>query len=156
MEMKKDKIIGYIAIIGSIILVAGLGSLFVNLGMEYFDSLERPSEFVPSFVIPIVWTVIYCIFAVVLCIIYSKQEFDFKTTILIAINGILNILWCLLFFTLESTLLGVISIVLLLISSYLLVIDLLKYKEWYAYLTVLYPIWVSCATCLNLSLWILN
>lgn len=156
MEIKKEKIKGYIAIIGSILVVAGLGSLFVNLGMEFFDSLARPSEFVPSFVIPIVWTIIYGIFAVVLCLIYSKQNFDLKTIILLAINGILNILWCLLFFTLQSTLLGVISIVLLLISAYLLVIDLTKYKEWYTYLTALYPIWASCAICLNLALWILN
>ena len=84
MEIKKEKIKGYIAIIGSILVVAGLGSLFVNLGMEFFDSLARPSEFVPSFVIPIVWTIIYGIFAVVLCLIYSKQNFDLKTIILLA------------------------------------------------------------------------
>lgn len=152
----KSKIISYIVIIGSILLIAGIGSLFVSLGMSWFNGLAQPSEFVPSFVIPIVWTTIYAIFAVVLCLWASKEELPIKTIVLLAINGALNLLWCLLFFTLNSSILGVISIVLLLIASWLLIFNIFQNKRLYGYLTLIYPVWVSIATTLNLALWILN
>jgi len=150
------KIVSYVLILSSIAIVAGLGSLFVSLGMEWFSTLITPSEFVPSFIIPIVWSVIYIIFAITLCVLTTSDKLSTKTIVLLVINGILNLLWCLLFFTLNSTLWGYISIVLLLISTFVLVIDLLRYNRWYLYLTIIYPIWVSIATGLNLSLWILN
>ena len=153
--MKEQKTT-YFSIIISIIVVALLGTLFVNLGMEWYDTLARPSQFVPNFIIPIVWTIIYIIFAVVLCLLASVTVFSTKTKVLLIINGILNILWCLVFFTFGQTFGGLIFIVLLLISAFLLVNDLIEYGKWYTYLTAIYPIWVSIATGLNLSLWILN
>ena len=45
-----------------ILVVAVLGSIFVNLGMEWFNELFKPKEWIPNFVIPIVWTIIYVLF----------------------------------------------------------------------------------------------
>ena len=156
MKTKSQKILNYIVIIASILIVAGLGSLFVNLGMDWFDSLKKPSEFVPSFVIPIVWSIVYIIFAVVLCLWVTNDDIPTKTFVLLIINAVLNVLWCLLFFTLNSSFLGVVLIVLLLICAWLLVNEIYKFKKLYGYLTLLYPVWVSIATGLNLALWILN
>lgn len=156
MKTNKQKIISYAVILASILIVAILGSVFVNIGREWFASLTRPSQFVPDFIIPIVWTIIYTLFAIVLCLWASKEELTIKTKVLLAINAILNVLWCLLFFALNQTLWGLISIVLLMISSYVLVIEINKQKPIYSYILLVYPIWVSIATCLNLSLWILN
>ena len=115
MKTKSQKILNYVVIIASILIVAGLGSLFVNLGMDWFDSLKKPSEFVPSFVIPVVWSIVYIIFAVVLCLWVTNDDIPTKTFVLLIINAVLNVLWCLLFFTLNSSFLGVVLIVLLLI-----------------------------------------
>ncbi len=156
MEDKKQKIISYIIIISSILFVAILGSIFVNIGMNWFNGLRKPSEFVPNILIPIVWTIIYSIFAVVLCLWVSKQELSKKMIVLLIVNGVLNILWCLIFFTLQQKLLGLVSIILLLIMAYVLVLEIKKTSKLYYYLTAIYPIWVSIATTLNLALWILN
>ncbi len=156
MKTKSQRILSYVIIIASILVVAGLGSLFVNLGMDWFEGLRKPTEFVPSFVIPIVWSVVYLIFALVLCLWATNDDFSTRTLVLLIINGVLNILWCLLFFTLNSTILGFVSIVLLLIFAWLLVSDIYKYKNLYGYLTLIYPVWASIATGLNLALWILN
>ena len=156
METKKTKIIYYLIIIFSILFVAGIGSLFVNLGMDWFDALQKPSQFPPNFIIPIVWTAIYVIFAVVLCLIVWKQKLQKRTIVLLIINGILNILWCLLFFTLNQTFLGIVSIVILAIFAFFLVLEIKQYKNLYFYLTAIYPIWATIATCLNIALWVLN
>lgn len=139
-----------------IVIVAILGSLFVNLGMDWFSSLIKPIQWIPNFVIPIVWTVIYILAGVILFLLLRNGRFDKKLMALFIINGVLNILWCLLFFTLELTFLGLIAIILNAIFAYYLVIELNRKGELYFYVLSIYPVWLSVATCLNLAIWILN
>ena len=152
----KNKTLSYISIIVSILVVAILGSVFVNLGLDWFAMLDKPSQFVPTWLIPVVWTVIYIVFAIILCIYVNKDLITKKLAILSIINGILNILWCLVFFTFNLTFLGQVVIVLNLVFAFWLVKVILEQGQAYSYITLIYPIWVSIATTLNLALWILN
>ena len=139
-----------------VILVAGLGSLFVNLGIEWFNALTKPSQWIPNIVIPIVWTIIYVLASIILILRINREEDNSIINTLFIINGILNVLWCLCFFTLKLTFIGNIVIILNLVLAYLLVIHLFKERKLYGYLLSIYPLWVSIATTLNTALWILN
>ena len=55
-----------------VIIVALLGSIFVSLGKDWFASLLKPSQWLPDFVISILWTVIYILFAVIVSILFKK------------------------------------------------------------------------------------
>lgn len=140
----------------SILVVAILGSVFVNIGMQWFNSLTTPSQWIPNIVIPIVWTIIYIIFGVVLSIWITKGGISKTVVVWLVVNGILNVLWCLVFFTLGLTFVGNIVIVLNLIAGIVLFLQIYKYNPIYAIITAIYPIWLSLATTLNLALWILN
>lgn len=139
-----------------ILLVAILGSIFVNLGMDFFALLQKPSEWIPNFIIPIMWTIIYVSFAVLNFFWIKNGEIPLKIIILMIINGVFNVLWCLVFFTLNQLLLGNIVIIANLILGYVLVINILKEKPLYGYILSIYPIWLSLATTLNTAVWILN
>ena len=139
-----------------ILLVAVLGSVFVNLGMEWFNGLNKPTQWIPNIVIPIVWTIIYIAFAVINFLWIRKSDIPKKVVILMIVNGILNVLWCLIFFTLRLTFIGNIVIILNLIAGILLWIEINKTEKIYSYILSIYPIWLSIATSLNLALWILN
>ncbi len=139
-----------------IIVVAVLGSIFVNLGMDWFDSLTKPSEWVPNFVIPIIWTVIYLLFAIVFIFLYKKEVVNTKIIVLGILNAVFNVLWCLVFFTLNQLLLGEIVIIINVVLGALLVAELTKTQLWYTFLLWVYPIWLSIATLLNTAVWILN
>ncbi|MBD5131196.1 MAG: tryptophan-rich sensory protein [Clostridiales bacterium] len=139
-----------------IISVALLGTVFVRLGMDWFNSLDKPEQWVPNIVIPIVWTVIYSAFAVINFLWIKKDGIPISTVYLMIINAVLNVLWCLIFFTLKQLLIGNIAIVLNLIAGFALIVDILKTKKIYGYILSIYPIWLSIATTLNLALWILN
>lgn len=154
--MKTNNFIKIITIIGSIAVVAILGSIFVNLGMDWFNSLIRPSQWIPNIIIPIVWTIIYSVFAIVLSVWVSKDNIPTPIIINLIVNGTINILWCLLFFTLQLTFVGNIAIVLNLIAGFVLFIQIFKTKRLYSYFIAIYPLWLSLATTLNLALWILN
>lgn len=140
----------------AVFLVAGLGSLFVNMGLEWLEGLNKPSEWIPNFVIPIVWSIIYLSFAIIFSILLKQKLVSKKLIILSIVNGILNILWCLVFFTLNQLLLGNILIILNAFFGVLLLIEMIKTSKLYVNLLWIYPIWLFVATTLNLSLWILN
>lgn len=142
--------------IGSVILVAILGSVFVNLGMEWFDGLIKPTEWVPNILIPIVWTVIYLVAIAYLWLALNRNGINKELAILLGVNGLLNVVWCLTFFTLNSLLGGLVFILLNLIAGTVLLIELSKDNKLYSYMLMIYPLWLSLATCLNLACWILN
>lgn len=140
----------------SIVVVAGLGSLFVGLGMEWFSALVKPSQWIPNFVIPVVWSVIYILFVVALWMLLKQDKVDKTTTAFLVVNGVLNVLWCLLFFALNLTFLGLVVIILNLVFGWFLYCRLQKTENIFARLLLLYPVWLSVATTLNLAMWILN
>lgn len=152
----KNNVLRWIAIILPILAVAGLGTLFVNLGMDWFNALNKPSQWIPNFVIPVVWTIIYLTFIVILLIWSSKEKIPQSVITLLIANGILNVLWCLIFFTLQQTFLGNAFIIFNLIAGFWLIFEIKKYKPTYAMILLTYPIWLSLATTLNNALWILN
>lgn len=152
----KNNILRIVSVVAPIILVAVLGSIFVNLGMDWFDSLTKPTQWIPNWIIPVVWTAIYLAFAVVLLIWSGKEEIPTNTKVFLIINGILNILWCLVFFTLKLTFVGNIVIILNLIAGIVLWVNIFLQKRVYAYWLSSYPIWLSIASTLNLAVWILN
>jgi len=124
--------------------------------MDWFNGLAKPSQWIPNIIIPIVWTIIYIVFTITLSIWATSTQIPNHIIITLIANGILNILWCLIFFTLNFTFVGNIIIILNLIAGIILFIQTYKTKKIYAYLTAIYPIWLCIATTLNLATWILN
>lgn len=139
-----------------IVAVAALGSVFVNLGIDWFNGLIKPSEWIPNFLIPVVWTVIYLTFAIVNFIWIKNGTIPKQTVVLMIINAVLNVLWCLLFFTFNLLLIGNIAIIFNLIAGFFLWVSIYKSNKIYSYILLIYPVWLSIATTLNLALWILN
>lgn len=142
--------------IGCVIAVALLGSLFVNLGMDWFDGLSKPSEWPPNVLIPIIWTIIYLVAIVYLWIAFNRNGINKELAVLLSVNGLLNVVWCLTFFTCQALLGGLVVILLNLIAGTVLLIELSKDNKLYSYMLMIYPLWLSVATCLNLACWILN
>jgi len=150
--MKKNIIL----IVVSILSVAVLGTIFTQLGMEWFDGLLKPREWIPSFIIPIVWTVIYLLFAFVLIKWQKRQPISKENIILLIINGVLNVLWCLVFFTLNQLFLGNVVIIINALFGIRLYLEICKDDAMNGLIISIYPIWLCIATTLNLALWILN
>ncbi len=146
----------YFCAIAGVVLVAAMGSVFVGLGIKWFGGLNVPSQFVPSWVIPIIWTIIYILAGVILVGLIKSDKLSKNLRILFVVNGILNVLWCLTFFALKQTQLGNIVIVINAYFACYLVYALSKTNKVYAAMFTIHPIWVCIASTLNTCLWILN
>lgn len=156
MEKKANKRIYYVVVIASIVAVGGLGSLFTELGMEWYKTLEKPGEWLPDVVIPIAWTVIYLTFGVTLVFFRNKLDLVKRDYVLLILNGVFNVLWCLVYFTLGEILLGEVVIIMNFVLSVLLITSLYDRNKTVACILGMYPTWLAIATALNTAIWILN
>ena len=154
--MKKDKLLDYGIPVLSVSLVGLIGGVFVKKGMSWYEKLIKPTQWIPTPIIPIAWSVIYTITILYIIHLLRKEKWNNRIVSLLIINGILNVLWCLTFFTLHQLFGGLIIIILKLHASVLLLKEISKTSEIYSYALTTYPAWLSIATTLNLACWILN
>lgn len=145
----------------AICLVAGvIGSFFTapNIPTWYAD-LNKPWFTPPSWVFGPVWTILYILMGVSLFLVlrvgWERRDVQIGTAVF-GIQLVLNILWSYLFFGLRSPLYGLIGIVALWIAILATIIWFFRISHPAAILLVPYIAWVSIATALNYSIYVLN
>ena len=149
-------------LVASVILcqMAGfLGSLFTTPAIPtWYATLKKPFFTPPNWIFSPVWISLFILMGISLFFVWRRQghpQFK-KALIFFFVQLILNVLWSLAFFGLRLPLLGFIDIILLWIAILLTILHFLKVSKFAGVLLVPYLLWVSFATLLNLSLWILN
>ena len=154
--MQKDFVKDILSSFFPVAVVAGLGSLFLQLGREWYDQLQKPEQWLPNFVIPVVWSVIYVVAVIIIFRLLQTKRMEQSLATFFVINGVLNVLWCLVFFTLRQLFLGMVIITTNAIFAWLLITAIFKRNKLFAGILLIYPIWLNIATSLNLATWILN
>jgi tryptophan-rich sensory protein len=149
-------------LVGSVLLcqLAGfLGSLFTMPAIPtWYATLRKPSFTPPNWVFSPVWISLFILMGLSLFFVWRRTDHQkLKVAfIFFFVQFILNILWSILFFWFRSPLLGLVDIVLLWIAILLTIQHFWKVSKFAGVLLLPYLVWVSFATLLNFSLWILN
>lgn len=129
--------------------------LIINKSIDY-NYLVNPPLSPPSYLFPIVWSILYLLIGISYYI-YRKNNNDDPLTIkLYYIQLILNYLWSIIFFTLKLRTLAVIWIIVLAINIIYLMIIFYKEERTSFYLFIPYILWVLFATYLNIGIVVLN
>lgn len=142
----------YLKVLIPLIICIVVGSLFVYLGKVSYDNIVTPKFAPPSFIFPIVWTIIYLIFYFTMIKFYDNSRI-YNLYIIILI---IQTLWNMVFFGLGSFLLALLIIIVLYFISWLFVYYLSKENKKYLYIYLIYIIWLLIATYLNIGIYILN
>ncbi len=160
--MKK---INYQRLIISLLIpqLAGLlGSIanFTSLDSWYLE-INKPSFNPPSWVFGPVWTILFILMGVALYLVWQERGLLNKKAINRALwifgeQLFLNVLWSYSFFFFRSPLAGLVNIIFLLGLIVWNIVVFYKIKNWAGLLLLPYLLWVSFASVLNFSLWILN
>ena len=140
----------------SVAVVGVVGRLLTDTNSAWFRSLSKPTEFIPAAVFPIMWSVIYLCFAVALFLLLQHKQMDLFTLVTLLLTALFQWLWSLVYFRLHSLLLGLVMLVVLGALAVYLLVHLSKKDKLYVYLLTIYPMWLTVATFLNLSLWAIN
>ncbi|TWR29390.1 tryptophan-rich sensory protein [Mucilaginibacter pallidiroseus] len=147
----------------SLVITLAIGfvaSMFTRPEIDgWYRTLNKPSFTPPNWAFPVAWTTLYILIATAAYLVWQKRDGSatFKTTVVIyAVQLLLNFSWSIVFFGLHNIFGGLIVIILLLILIILNISWFGRFSMVAAWLLVPYLLWVSYATLLNISIYILN
>lgn len=128
------------------------------MNLSWYRTLHKPPLNPPSGIFTPVWSVMYSLIFLSLCILlFTKTDTDKKLAItFFVIQLILNLSWSPVFFYFHNITFSFIIIILLLIFITLTIISFYKISKLSAYLLIPYLIWVTFAAYLNFGIMILN
>jgi len=159
-EMKARDIIKLIASIAACQGAGLIGSLFTTAAIPtWYAGLQKPFFTPPNWAFAPAWITLYILMAVAAFLIWRKgldQKGVRFALIIFLIQLVLNTLWSIVFFGLESPLYGIIVIIALWIAILLTMIKFFKLSTIAGALLTPYIGWVSFAAVLNVAIWMLN
>lgn len=140
---------------------AGLiGSLFTTAAIPtWYAGLQKPLFTPPNWAFAPAWITLYVLMAVAAFLIWRKgldQKGVRFALIIFLIQLVLNTLWSIVFFGLESPFYGIMVIIALWIAILLTTIRFFKLSTIAGALLTPYIGWVSFAAALNVAIWMLN
>ncbi len=147
-------------------LAGVIGSVFtISAIPTWYAELVKPALNPPAWVFGPAWTTLYALMGIAAFLIWSSyakaSEGQAKRKIKLALGvfGIqlfLNAIWSIIFFGLHSPGWALVDIVLLWLAIVWTMVVFYKISRPAAYLLVPYLLWVSFASYLNYSIWMLN
>lgn len=150
-------------IISSIVSLAigSLGGLVTTPAIpSWYVFLDKPFFSPPNWLFAPVWSILYILMGVSFAFIWSKYkkgDKKIKTAMkLFGIQFLLNIIWSPVFFGMKNLFLAFIIIVLMWYFLFKTIRSFAKIDKIASYLLYPYLAWISFASLLNFSVWILN
>lgn len=138
-------------IIGSIFTVPNINTWFIDL--------NKPLLNPPNWVFGPVWITLYILMGISLFIVWNKgltDTFRKNAFSLFIIQLVFNSLWSIVFFGMHQLLLSVAVIIMLWLLIFVNIVHFGKISKAAAYLLIPYILWVSFASYLNISIYLLN
>ena len=134
---------------------AGLiGAIFTFPALEsWYPALTKPFFNPPNIIFGPVWTLLFLLMGISIFMVWGNKKVNINWFWL---QLGLNILWSVIFFGLQSPILGFLVILLLWYTIFMTIKEFGKYNKIASYLLYPYIIWVSFAGILNLSIMLLN
>ena len=138
-------------------LLAGfIGNLLGNAS-QGFDSITKPSFTPPGILFPIVWTILYILMGISSYFIYQSNSKDKKCALIIyGIQLFFNMMWTFFFFRLKLYLFAFIWLIILIILVIVMIYKFYKIDKKAGLLQLPYLIWITFASILNFSIYLLN
>ncbi|MDO3641140.1 TspO/MBR family protein [Mucilaginibacter sp. L3T2-6] len=157
---KKFKFLPFFISILITLTIGFTASLFTRPQIAgWYSMLNKPSFNPPNWLFAPVWTSLYVMIAIAAYLVWERRDKSrvyVITVIIYVVQLALNFSWSLIFFGAHAILPALIVVLLLWVSIILNIRWFNKFSTTAAWLLVPYLLWVSFATALNLSIYLLN
>ena len=147
----------------SVVIPLGIGiasALLTKGNMNIYQEANTPPLSPPSFLFPVVWTILYVLMgissAMILTTATSPLSERKNALSVYALSLFFNFFWSIIFFNLRAFLFSFIWLVALLILIIMTIFRYSKINKTAAYLQIPYAVWVTFAGYLNAGIWLLN
>ena len=137
-----------------------IGSIFTMSTIPtWYATLQKPLFTPPNWLFAPAWGTLYLLMGISAFIVWRRGLNNLlvkRALIVFLIQLVLNALWSVVFFGLESPLYGIVVIIALWLAILFTMLKFFKVSSVAAVLLLPYLLWVSFATVLNISIWVLN
>lgn len=158
-KIKKKQLIVLLAFIFSVLVIDLICSFFVSLTINtWYASLQKPSWIPPVWLFAFVQTFFYILMAIALFIVWLKPKTPDHLFVYLffGIQIFLTLLGTFVFFALESTMFGLITIIFLWMAVYLTLSNMWIISKLAFWILFPYLIWVIYGISINAAIWVLN
>ena len=140
------------------LLVGWVSSLLNYHSIDtWYPMLEKSSLTPPDYVFPIVWSVLYVFVGISVGLLYNVHNISKRPLmVLFVLQLLFNVSWTFFFFTMQSSLLGFVSILVLVVLGVAYFLGTLWVKRSSAFFFLPYLLWLFFATYLNFYIVIYN
>jgi benzodiazapine receptor len=124
----------------------------------WYVNIEKPSFNPPNYLFGPVWTTLYILMGISFYMILQseKNELRTKAIAIFCIQLFLNFWWSFIFFKFQLLGFAFIEIILIWLSIAAMIIVFFEINKTAALLQIPYLLWVSFASVLNGTIWLLN
>ena len=139
--------------------VSGIGGAITATSVDtWYQALKKPPFNPPDWVFAPVWTTLYILMGIAAWRVWRLRSFEVtgQAIAVFAVQLGLNLTWSFLFFGLQRIDLALVEIIVLLCAIITNTILFWRIDRLAGLLFVPYAAWVTYATVLNASLWLLN
>lgn len=143
----------------SILIPLAVGSLssLLSRSMTTYSSISKPDFSPPSYVFPIVWTILYVLMGISSYIIYdSDSPAKGRALKIYMLQLFFNFCWSIIFFRFNLYLFALIWLIVLIALICLMIKEFYKISPLAAYLQIPYLLWCVFAALLNFLIYKMN
>jgi benzodiazapine receptor len=137
-----------------------IGSIFTASAIpQWYATLAKPALNPPSWIFGPVWTTLYALMGIAAFLVWQKgiSRADVKKALSVfGFQLVLNASWSIVFFGLQSPAWALVNIIAMWLAIVWTMILFYKISKPAMWLLVPYILWVSFASYLNYSIWMLN
>jgi tryptophan-rich sensory protein len=140
------------------LIIGGISGYYTAANIQsWYVTLIKPSFNPPNYLFGPVWTSLYIIMGISFYMIWSSTKSNKNKLIGIYLfQLVLNFLWSFIFFKYHAIGIAAIEIVVLWLSILTMIMMFYKNNKWAAFINIPYLLWVSFASVLNISIYLLN
>lgn len=139
------------------LLAGGISALITNGAFKNYGDMVKPAFSPPSWIFPVVWTLLYLLMGVSSYIVWERDESEKRGPFAVyAIQLFLNFMWPVFFFSFRAYLFSFIWILLLWTFALATVIAFGRVRKSAGFLQLPYLAWITFACYLNLGIFLLN
>ena len=158
--MKLNNFFKLVIAIGVSELAGIIGSVFtISAIPNWYAGLVKPALNPPAWVFGPAWTTLYTLMGIAAFLVWRMVWERKEVKMALEVFGIqlfLNAIWSIIFFGLQNPGWALVDIILLWLAIVWTMVVFYKISRPAAYLLVPYLLWVSFASYLNYSIWMLN
>ena len=139
--------------------VGAVSGIISGSGMDGFDIMAKPPLSPPSWLFPIVWTLLFILMGVASYLVLTSgadKDAVFRALTFYGVQLFFNFFWSIIFFNLEWYLVAFIWLVVLWILIIITTLLFYRISKPAGYLMIPYVLWVAFAGYLNFSIYLIN